>query len=115
MPFVTTLTLQSGDRRALDTVVEDIKETAERKGAELKGPHPKPPSNFRVPQDRRAGGRTHDGAPGESFDPWAYTVYTRTIEIVGHDEFARSVAQRAFPDGIHIEADVEQVRTAGYS
>jgi ribosomal protein S10 len=103
MPFVTRLRLQSGDRDTLDAVVTDIKETATRKGAELKGPHPKPPTDLRVPQYKRADG-------DDTFDPWTYTVYTRTVEIVGHEDFARSVAGRSFPDSVHISAEVEQVR-----
>ena len=34
MPFVTRLTLRSGDGDLLDAVVSDIKERAERKGVE---------------------------------------------------------------------------------
>jgi ribosomal protein S10 len=102
MPFVTKLRLQSGDRAVLDSVVADIKAQAERKGAELKGPHPMPPTELRVPQYRAVG--------GDTFDPWAYTVYTRTLEIVGHDEFARAVAERSFPDSVHVSAEIEQRR-----
>ena len=106
MPFVTKLRLQSGDVDALDGVVTDIKETAERKGAELKGPHPKPPERVRVPQHKRIGGTG-------TFAPWEYTVYTRTVEIVGHDEFARDVTERTFPDSVHVTAEIEQLRQAG--
>jgi len=102
MPFVTRLTFQSGDRRLLDDVVDDVKGRAERKGVELKGPHPQPPTDYRVAQSKRL---LPDG--GE-FDPWRYTVYTRTVEIVGHDEFARSVAEDRYPDRIHLEAEIGQ-------
>ncbi len=108
MPFVTKLRLQSGDVDALDGVVTDIKETAERKGAELKGPHPKPPERLRIPLYKRVGG---DG----TFEDWEYTVYTRTIEIVGHDEFAREVTERDYPESIHISAEIEQLRQSGDS
>jgi ribosomal protein S10 len=103
MPFVTKLRLQSGNREALESVVTDIKQRATRKGAELKGPHPKPPTELRVPQHKRVGG-------AGTFEPWAYTVYTRTVEIVGHDEFAREVTEREYPDSVHLAAEVEQVR-----
>ena len=106
MPFVTTLRLASGDRDRLEAVVSEIKETAARKGAELKGPHPKPPEEYRVPLQSRL-------APGDELGIWNYSVYVRVLEIVGHDEFARSVAQRSFPDSVHVTADVEQVRQVG--
>ena len=107
MPFVTTLTLQSGNRHVLDDVVTEIKETAERKGVELKGPHPEPPDQRRVPQLKRL-------APGGGeFDSWNYTVYTRTIEIIGHDEFARSVAAQEFPTAVHVSAEVDQRHALG--
>ncbi|WP_136718153.1 uS10/mL48 family ribosomal protein [Halorientalis salina] len=104
MPFVTTLTLTSGDRHLLDDVVDQIKEAAARKGVELKGPHPHPPEDMHVPQLKALVGEH------AQFDAWNYTVYERTIEIVGHDEFARSVAGREFPDGVHVSAEVEQQR-----
>jgi len=102
MPFVTTLTITSANRYRLDDVVEEIKERAERKGVELKGPHAESPHNLRVPQSKSL------GPSGGQFDPWSYTVYTRTIEIVGYEDFARDVTQRSFPRGIHVEAGVEQ-------
>jgi len=104
MPFVTKLALESGDRPTLDRVVDDIKARAERKGVELKGPHPQPPTELHVPLSK------HLAADGGTFGNWRYTVYTRTIEIVGHDGFARSVTERTYPDGVHIEAEIEQRR-----
>lgn len=101
MPFVTRLTLRSGDGDLLESVVSDIKTRAERKGVQLKGPHPKPPDRHSVPQYKRAGS-------DETFDNWEYTVYTRVIEIIDHNEFARDVAGRAYPPRIHLTADVEQ-------
>jgi ribosomal protein S10 len=108
MPFVTKLTLESGNRPLLEDVVNTIKETAARKGVELKGPHPHPPDERSVPQSARLG-----ADDDRRFDPWQYTVYTRTIEIVGHDTFARSVAERDFPDDVHVSAEIEQQRQMG--
>ncbi|MDS0221327.1 uS10/mL48 family ribosomal protein [Haloarcula sp. S1AR25-5A] len=102
MPFVTTLTFTSGDRHRLNDTVTEIKESAEHKGVELKGPHPKQPQELRVPQSKTL------GPSGGRFDSWTHTVYTRTIEIVGYEEFARNVTQRTFPKSIHVEAGVEQ-------
>ncbi|CAI50136.1 30S ribosomal protein S10b [Natronomonas pharaonis DSM 2160] len=107
MPFVTTLTLQSGDRDVLERVVGDIKERAERKGVELRGPHAETPADVSVPQSKRL------EANGSSYSHWRYTVYERRMEIVGHDDFARSVAGRDFPDGVHIDVDVERVSAPG--
>ncbi|PSP34439.1 30S ribosomal protein S10, partial [Halobacteriales archaeon QH_10_67_22] len=90
-----------------DDVVDNVKGRAERKGAELKGPHPQPPTDHSVPQSRRL------AADGGEFDPWHYTVYTRTVEIVGHDDFARDVTGDDYPDRIHVEAEVQQQRPLG--
>ncbi|MCU4717993.1 uS10/mL48 family ribosomal protein [Halapricum hydrolyticum] len=108
MPFVTKLTFESGDRHLLEEVVREIKADAARKGVEHKGPHPQPPDDIRVPQSK-----TLLDTGGE-FDAWNYTVYTRTIEIVGHDEFARSVAGRDLPAAISVEVEVEQRRGQGH-
>lgn len=105
MTFVTKLRLTSGDRRVLDNVADDIKQTAQQKGVELKGPHSKPPKNTRVPQAKRL------NTDRKTFSSWSYTVYTRTIHIVGHDDFARATASRDFPDDIHVSIDVD--RTTG--
>lgn len=104
MPFVTRLTFQSGDRAVLDDVVEEVKERAERKGVQMRGPNPEPLHEVTVPQYMRL----HPDGP--EADPWRYTVYIRTVTIVGHDEFAREVAAGEYPPGIHLEADIEQVR-----
>lgn len=103
MTFVTRLTLQSGDRAVLDGEVEAIQRTVERKGAELKGPHSDPPVSTRVPQYKSL------ERDGEEFPAWDYTVYTRELEIVGHDEVARRIAHREFPAGVHVQAEVEQI------
>lgn len=105
MTFVTKLRFTSGDRRVLDDVADDIKQTAQQKGVELKGPHSKSPKNIRVPQPKRLNTET------KTFAPWTYTIYTRTIHIVGHDDFARATAGRDFPDDIHVSVDID--RTTG--
>ncbi|WP_435195671.1 uS10/mL48 family ribosomal protein [Natronomonas sp. EA1] len=106
MPFVTKLTFQSGDQQALDRVVNDIKQTAAKKGVELKGPRAEAPTDLRVPQYKRL--------DGQEFPSWRYTVYTRRIDIVGHDDFARQVANRELPPSIHVGAEVERVKQPGY-
>lgn len=107
MPFVTKLTFESGDRQLLDSVVDDIKTDAARKGVEHKGPHPQPPDDFRVPRSKTLLDE------GGNFEAWNYTVYTRTVEIVGHDEFARSVAGRDLPDSISVQVEVDQQYSQG--
>ncbi len=108
MTFVTRLTLQSGDRDALDGVVDEIKSAAERKGAALKGPHSPPPTECTTPQYRRL-----HADDDQQFGTWQYTVFTRKLEIHGHDELAREVAAGSFPSSIHVEAEIERITSAG--
>ncbi len=108
MTFVTRLTLQSGDRAALDGLVSDIKTTAERKGAALKGPHSRPPNRLRVPRYCRL-----HADDERTFKSWAYTVFTREIEIHGHGDFASQLLDRQFADSIHVEVEVEQIHGMG--
>ncbi|MFB6106076.1 MAG: 30S ribosomal protein S10 [Halobacteriaceae archaeon] len=107
MTIVTRLTLSSGDRAALEGVVADIRDLATQKGAELKGPHSDAPAEHRVPRYKRLS----DG--GARYDPWEYTVYTRRLELVGHDALARTIVDRGFPASVHVEVEIEQVRPAG--
>lgn len=106
MTFVTTLELESGDRRALESVVAEIKETVERKGAQFKGPHTPPPDDLAVPLYDRL-------ERGGQYATWPYTVYTRIVEIVGHDELAGEIATRELPDQVHVEADVRSIQQSG--
>ncbi|WP_129116800.1 uS10/mL48 family ribosomal protein [Halegenticoccus tardaugens] len=107
MTFVTKLSFQSGDRAALDGVVDDLKRLIERKGAECKGPHSSPPERLIVPQYRRL-------SPGDEFPPWSYTVYSRRLEIHGNEHIAREIGHRDFPDSVHVEIEVEQKKPLGY-
>lgn len=103
MTFVTKILLQSGDRPALDGVVSDVRSMAERKGAELRGPHSDPPDHKRVPRYK-----TLSGDESHQFGSWEYTVYTRKMEIVGHNEVSRRVAEMEFPEGVRVEVELEQ-------
>ena len=107
MPFVTTIRLRSGDRAALDDLVEEVRRTAERKGVELRGPHTSTPRSHRVPLYRRL------AATGGRFPPWDYTVYERVVELTGHDETVRSIVGKEPPRGVHVEVSVDQVRSVG--
>lgn len=107
MTFVTRLKLQSGNRPALDNVVDEIRSKAEQKGADLRGPHSAPPEHLDVPQYKSTA-----GDEVRQFPSWDYTVYTRQLEIVGHNKLARQVAEFDFPDGVHVEAELEQVEMA---
>lgn len=106
MTFRTHLSLESGDRNALQRIVQELRSTAEQKGAELKGPHSPPTSALQVPQYKTLDG---DGR----FSDWEYTVYSRELEIVGHEDLAREIATREFPNSIHVEAEISAVSPLG--
>ena len=106
MTFVTKLRLHSGDRAALEGVVDDLGATLDRKGVEWKGPHSSPPAEFRIPQYRRL-------APGSTFDPWEYTVYARRLEIHGGEHIAREVGHMEFPRSVHVEIEVDRKEPLG--
>lgn len=107
MSFVTRMTLRSGDRVVLDETVADIKAFVSRKGAEMRGPHPKPPIKRSVRLPKRL------SADAGDFRDWTYTVYTRKLEIVGHDSVARDVATRSFPPSLQVIVEIEQLGRAG--
>jgi len=107
MTFVTTLTFRSGDRATLDDTVSSLKAEVERKGAECKGPHQEQPEHHTVPMYSQC-------QPGEQFDPWNYTVYTRWLEIHGSDHIAREIAAADLPESIRVEADVERRASQAY-
>ena len=108
MTFVTKLTLQSGDRAALDGVVEEIRDLARRKGAELKGPHAESPVRQHAPQYQRL-----DGDETRRYADWEFSVYTRRLEFVGSDTLPRRVLNEGFPSSVHVEVEIEQQRAVG--
>lgn len=111
MTFVTKLTLQSGNRAALEDCVGTIQSIASQKGAELKGPHSHPTTRHRVPQYKDL-----SGGESKQFAPWQYTVYSRGLEIVGHNDVARQIThETAFPDCIHVEIEIEQLQPMGHT
>jgi small subunit ribosomal protein S10 len=99
MSFVTRMTFQSGDREALDGVVADVRGTLERKGAQFNGPHSRPTQTLSVPMYA-------DVDSDRTFDDWTHTVFTRTVELVGHDSLARELTERSFPESIHLSVEV---------
>ncbi len=107
MTFVTSLTLESGDRAALDDIVGEIRDTVRRKGAELKGPHSDSPKQHFVSQYKQLDGE------GDTFDSWSYTVYRRRVEIRGADDLARDIMTWDFPNSVHVTADIERVQHVG--
>lgn len=107
MTFVTTLTFRSGDRARLDETVSGLKAQVERKGAECKGPHQEQPEQYSVPLYSQC-------QPGEQFDPWQYTVYTRWLEIHGSDHIAREIAAADLPESIQVEVEVERQASQAY-
>ncbi|WP_423751648.1 30S ribosomal protein S10 [Salinirarus marinus] len=107
MTFVTKLSFQSGDRAVLDDLVSDLKRAVERKGAECTGPHSAQPDHVRAPQYRNL-------APGDEYSPWTYTVYSRRLEIHGNEAVARRIAQREFPESVHVEIEVDQKKPLGH-
>lgn len=102
MTVRTKLTLESGDRDALDGVVESVRETARRKGADFRGPFDDPPETYSVPLYATVGSNDH------VLDTWEYTVYRRRIEVDGHDEIAQRVLERQFPESVRVQIEVEQ-------
>ncbi len=103
MAYVTKITLRSGDRVVLDETVGELKEFVTRKGAELTGPHPRPPTELSVDLPKRLTG----GRP--CFPPWDYTVYVRDLEVKGYDDIARSMAEHSYPASVHVTIEVDQV------
>lgn len=104
--FVTKLQFNSGDRDVLEDVVGELKSTLRQKGVDWKGPHSAAPENHRVPLYGSL-------APGEQFDSWEYTVYSRHMEIHGSEETAREIATRSFPDSIRVTVEVGRKRPLG--
>lgn len=100
MPYRTRLTLSSGDRRLLDDTVDRVCDVANRKGANLGGPHTKPTKTISVPLFRST-------TAVDPIDTWEYTIYTRELVITGHDGVARSISQLSIPPGVAIDLRIE--------
>lgn len=103
MTTATRIRLRSGDREALEAVVERITGVFRRKGAEFKGPHSDSPERVRAPLYARL-----DGDPDTRYPDWSYSVYQRRLELRGHDALARDILEWDFPSSVKVEVTVEQ-------
>jgi small subunit ribosomal protein S10 len=103
--MAVNLRLTSGDRAALEGVVEDLREAVRRKGARLTGPHSDAPEEYRLPRYERL-----DGDESRQFPRWSYTVYARRMAFEGRDELARLVAEYDFPRSVHVEMEMDGTR-----
>lgn len=102
MTVVTRIRLRSGDRAALDSVVDDIDAACQRKGAEFRGPHTDSPQDYRVPLYRRL-----DGDDSATYPAWSYTVFQRRFQLRGYEDLVREIIAWDFPDSVRVEATVE--------
>jgi small subunit ribosomal protein S10 len=100
--MAVSLRLTSGDRVALDDVVEDLREAVRRKGADLTGPHSDTPEEYTLRRYKHL-----DGDDARQFSRWSYTVYVRRMTVRGREELARMVADYEFPDSVHVEMEIE--------
>lgn len=96
------LRLTSGDRTALEGVVEDLRETVRRKGARLTGPHSDAPERYHLPLYERL-----DGDRDRRFGEWTHTVYVRRMTVADRDDIARSLLDREYPDSVHVDVELE--------
>lgn len=106
MTTVTRIRLRSGDREALEAVVERITQVCRRKGAEFKGPHSDSPEQVRATLYARL-----DGDPDTRYPDWSYSVYQRRLELRGHEDLARDLLAWEFPPSVKVEVAVEQIQS----
>ncbi|MFP4591481.1 MAG: 30S ribosomal protein S10 [Halobacteriales archaeon] len=100
MPYRARFELESGDRGALEATVARLRELADRKGADVTGPHARPTRRVDVPMYLR-----HDAtAP---FRTWRYRVYTRHLEVVGHESVTRAIANVDVDPAVGVSLRIE--------
>ncbi|MFB6187175.1 MAG: 30S ribosomal protein S10 [Halobacteriaceae archaeon] len=97
------ITLKSGDKQTLERVVTNLKDQAQRKGIEVKGPHTDPPVEYQLPLFECL-----DASAAKYFDQWTYTVYSRRLQISGHNENLRDLLDQQFPESIKVELELDQ-------
>lgn len=92
--------MQSGDRIALDASIDRLRSLIEQKGGSLTGPHTRPAKSMAVPLYK-----THLG--DRRFGHWSYQIYSRHLEVIGHEGIAREVASFNLPSSISIAITIE--------
>lgn len=105
MPYRARLELVSGDREALDASVDRLRQLADRKGANVTGPHARPTREIDVPLYRH-----HDA--DEPRATWRYRVYTRHLEVVGHESVTRAIANVPIDPAVSVSFNVESADLA---
>lgn len=100
MPYRARIELESGDRHALEATVDRLRAVADRKGADVTGPHALPTRTVDVPLYRDHAATTPRGT-------WRYQIYSRKLEIVGHETVTRAIASVDVEPAVAIDFSVE--------
>ena len=101
---VASIKLVSPDYKKLENVCSEIKEIAQRTGANVRGPIPLPTRKLVVPTMKSPCG---DGS--ETYEHWQMRIHKRLINIEADERTLRQIMRVQVPDQVHIEIELKTV------
>lgn len=93
--------LRSTDAEKVDSVAEDVIETAEKYNAEVAGPVPLPTDTLTIPTMR-----TPDGEGAATWERWEMRVHKRIIDVSESERALRQIMRVHVPEGVNIEVEI---------
>ncbi|MDY6773823.1 MAG: 30S ribosomal protein S10 [Candidatus Nanohaloarchaea archaeon] len=93
--------LSSTDAEKVDSVAEDVMETAKDYNAKVSGPVPLPTDVMEVPVMK-----TPDGEGKETWERWEMRVHKRLIDVSESERALRQIMRVHVPEGVSIEVEI---------
>lgn len=93
--------LSSNDAEKVDSVAEDVMDTARDYNAKVSGPVPLPTDVMKVPVMK-----TPDGEGKETWERWEMRIHKRLIDVSDSERALRQIMRVHVPEGVSIEVEI---------
>ncbi len=93
--------LRSTNSEKVDSVAQDVIETAEKYNAEVAGPIPLPTETLTIPTMRAP-----DGEGAATWERWEMRVHKRIIDVSESERALRQIMRVHVPEGVNIEVEI---------
>lgn len=93
--------LSGKDHDKLEDVCGQVKDIAQKTGADMSGPIPLPTRRLRIPVRKSPSG---DGTA--TWERWEMRIHKRLIDIEANERTMRQIMRVRVPDGVNIEIEL---------
>ena len=103
----TRIKLASRDYKELEDICKQIKDIAEKNGADVRGPMPLPTRKLRIPVLKTPCG-DGTGHGNATWDRWEMRIHRRIIDIGSNEKALRQVVRIPYPESVKINMEMNK-------